>query len=385
MRIAIIGQKGIPACASGVERHVEEVAVRMARQGHEVIAYVRNSYAEKSLSEYRGVRLIHLPSIPTKHLDAISHTLLATVHALFQSYDIIHFHSIGPATLCWIIRLLKRRSCLIATFHSRDYFHGKWGLAARLFLRLGEYLICTVPHATVVLTRGQQSYVRETYGTDTEVIPNGYAIRPDSGTGELASWGLTPKHYILSVCRLIPHKGIHYLLNAFMQLEDVGRLPAGMRLVIVGSGFHTDDYERYLHDLARGRSSIVFTGTQSGKALAQLYSHACIFVQPSDSEGLSIALLEAMGCGIAPLVSSIPENIEPLQGLGFTFEAGNVGDLKNKLAAIMDRDEEIADMGRKVWELAEREYNWDGISERYLRLYGKCLAGIGPCVPEKTA
>jgi glycosyltransferase involved in cell wall biosynthesis len=385
MRIAIIGQKGIPALAGGVERHVEEVAVRMARQGHAVTAYVRNNYTDRNLATYRGVRLVHLPSIGTKHLDAISHTLLATLHALFQRYDLIHFHSIGPATLCWIIRLLKRRQSLIATFHSRDYFHRKWSLPARFFLRLGEYLICTVPHATVVLTRGQQQYVRETYGTDTEVIPNGYAIEPDSGTGGLAAWGLTPKGYLLSVCRLISHKGIHYLLNAFMQLEDEARLPVGMRLVIVGSGFYTDAYERHLHDMARGRPSVIFTGTQSGAALAQLYTHARVFVQPSDSEGLSISLLEAMGCGIAPLVSSIPENIEPLQGLGFTFEAGNVEDLKNKLAAILVRDEETADMGRKVRELAEREYNWDGISERYLRLYGRCIAGIGPFVPEKTA
>lgn len=385
MNIAIIGLKGIPARAGGVERHVEEVAVRMAGQGHAVTVYVRNNYTDKNLQAYRGVRLVHLPSIGTKHLDAISHTLFAALHALFQRYDIVHFHSIGPATLCWIIRLFNRRSRLVATFHSRDYFHRKWGLWARLFLRLGEYLICTVPHATVVLTRGQQQYVRDTYGRDTEVIPNGYAIQPESGTGELVAWGLTPKGYILSVCRLIPHKGIHYLLDAFMQLEDAGKVPVGVQLVIVGSGFHTEDYERHLHDMARGRAGIIFTGTQSGAALAQLYSHARAFVQPSDSEGLSIALLEAMGCGTAPLVSSIPENTEPLQGLGFTFEAGNVEDLKHRLAEILCSDEETAAMGRKVQELAEREYNWDGIVGRYLRLYNRCRGALGPSGPEKTA
>jgi glycosyltransferase involved in cell wall biosynthesis len=377
MRIAIIGLKGIPARAGGVERHVEEVAVRMARQGHEVTAYVRNNYTDTDLKQYRGVRLVHLPSIGTKHLDAISHTLFAALHALFQRYDIVHFHSIGPATLCWIVRL-KRKTRLIATFHSRDYFHRKWGLFARLFLRLGEYLICAVPHATVVLTRGQQRYVRDTYGRDTVVIPNGYGIQPDFGTTELEAWGLIPKHYILSVCRLIPHKGIHYLIDAFMQLEDEGRLPEDMRLVIAGSGFHTDAYEKHLHELARGRSRIVFTGTQTGAALAQLYTHAFVFVQPSDSEGLSIALLEAMGCGVAPLVSSIPENIEPLQGLGYSFAAGSVQDLKDRLAEIMRAADAAADTGRQVRTLAERDYNWDAITERYLRLYECCRDGSVP-------
>ncbi len=377
MRIAVIGHKGIPALAGGVERHVEEVTVRMAGQGHEVTAYVRNNYTDRNLKEYRGVRLVHLPSIGSKHLDAISHTLLAAVHTLFQRYDIVHFHSIGPATLCWIVRL-KSRTRLIATFHSRDYFHRKWGLFARLFLRLGEYMICAVPHATVVLTRGQQRYVRDTYGKDTVVIPNGYGIQADSGTSELAAWGLTPQNYILSVCRLIPHKGVHYLIDAFIQLEDEGRLPDGMRLVIAGSSFHTDEYEERLHALARGRSRVVFTGTQSGAALAQLYTHAAVFVQPSDSEGLSIALLEAMGCGVAPLVSAIPENIEPLQGLGYSFAAGSVQALKAQLAEIMRSGDAVEVMGRQVRELAEREYNWDAITEHYLRLYARCLDGSAP-------
>jgi glycosyltransferase involved in cell wall biosynthesis len=379
VNIAVIGLKGIPARAGGVERHVEEVAVRMADRGHAVTVYVRNNYTDRHLRSCRGVRLVHLPSIGTKHLDAISHTLLAALHALFQPYDIVHFHSIGPATLCWIIRLFKPRARLVATFHSRDYFHRKWGLLARLFLRLGEYVICAVPHATVVLTRGQQQYVRETYGRDTVVIPNGYGIEPDFGTGELAAWGLTPGHYVLSVCRLIPHKGIHYLIEAFLQLEREGRLPDDMRLVIAGSAFHTDDYEQHLHDMARGCARIVFTGTQSGAALAQLYTHARVFAQPSDAEGLSIALLEAMGCGVAPLVSSIPENIEPLQGLGFSFAAGSVEDLKNTLADVLGNNAATAAMGQSVQELAQREYNWDGITERYLQLYGRAAHA------EKTA
>lgn len=385
MKIACIGLKGIPARAGGVERHVEEVASRLALRGHEVTVYVRNNYTDRNLTAYRGVRLVHLPSIGTKHLDAISHTLFAVLHALFRPYEIVHFHSIGPSSLCWIIRLFKRRARLVATFHSRDYFHRKWSLPARLFLRLGEFMICTAPHATVVLTRGQQRYVREAYGKDTEVIPNGSALEPDAGTAELAAWGLRPQHYILSVCRLIPHKGIHYLLEGFMRLEDSGRLPEGLRLVIAGSGFHTDDYERRLHDMAHGRASVVFTGTQSGAALARLYSHARLFVQPSDSEGLSIALLEAISCGAAPLVSSIPENTEPLQGLGFIFEAGNVDDLVRRLEELLPDTGRIADMGRRVRELAQREYAWDGIAGHYERLYERCLGAHENCRSEKTA
>ncbi len=374
MKIAFIGQKGIPARAGGVERHVEELATRLVMKGHEVVVYARNSYTDKNMHDYKGVRLVHLPSIPTKHLDAITHTLLAAIHALYQDYTIIHFQSIGPSVLCWIIRLLKRGSPLIATFHSMDYLHQKWGFFARLFLRFGEYMICTVPKKTVVLTQVQKQYVNDRYNTDPVVIPNGYGIRFNAGTGLLEHWGLTKKKYILCVSRLIPHKGIHYLIDAFKQMEDAGTVPVGFKLVIVGSGFYTDAYEERLKVMGTGRQSIIFTGTQSGQALEQLFSHAYVFVQPSESEGLSISLLEALGCGVAPLVSSIPENMEPLQGLGFSFVSRDVADLKERLSWLLHHPAAVEATGAGVHELAHRQYSWDAITDSYIRLYEEVLA-----------
>ncbi len=118
MKIAFIGQKGIPAIMGGVEKHVEELAVRLAALGHEVFVYVRHNYTYKNLQEFKGVKLIHLPSISTKHLDAISHTFLATLHALFCSYDIVHYQAIGPSFLSWIIKLFKRKTLLL--FHKKN-------------------------------------------------------------------------------------------------------------------------------------------------------------------------------------------------------------------------------------------------------------------------
>lgn len=99
MKIAFIGQKGIPAIAGGVEKHVEKLASRLVAEGHEVTVYVRSHYTPKSLEIFEGVKLVHIPSIHTKHLDAISHTLFATLHALFTHYDVIHYQSIGPSIL----------------------------------------------------------------------------------------------------------------------------------------------------------------------------------------------------------------------------------------------------------------------------------------------
>lgn len=373
MKIAFIGQKGIPATTGGVERRVDELSVRMVRMGHAVSVYVRDNYTEKSLREYKGVRLIHLPSIPTKHLDAISHTFLATMHALFQDYTIVHYQAPGPSSLSWIIRVFKKKSALVATFNSRDDLHQKWGPAGRLYLRLGEYVICKAPKKTAVLTTILKQYVAEKYGTQTVVIPNGCAIQYNADTSLLRQWGLHEKRYMLCVSRLIHHKGIHYLIDAFKQLDAAGALPGNFKLVIVGFGFHTDDYVDLLTRMSAGKANIVFTGTQTGAALEQLFSHPYLFVQPSEAEGLSNALLEALGCGIAPLVSDIPENVEPLQGLGFYFRCRDTGDLRDQLHRLIHAPDLVSSMGTKVKALADTEYNWDAAAEKYIRLYEEAL------------
>jgi len=286
MKIAFIGQKGIPAKSGGIETHVEELASRMVADGHRVFAYVRNNYTQKDLAEYKGVTLIHLPSIPTKHLDAISHTFLASIHSLFGGYDIIHYHGIGPSLLSWIPKLFTRKTKVVATFHCQDYYHQKWGWFARLSLRFGERMTCRVPDATIAVSKGLAKYAFEKYGRKAEVIPNGASVLYSPKTDALLQWGLKDKRYILSQGRLIKHKGIHYLIEAFKQLEDSAKIPNNFKLVIVGGSHFTDDYVEYLHTIAKGRDNIVFTGAQSGQAMRELFSHAYIFVQPSESEGM---------------------------------------------------------------------------------------------------
>jgi glycosyltransferase involved in cell wall biosynthesis len=373
MRIAFIGQKGIPARSGGVEKHVEQLAVRMTKEGHEVFVYVRSHYTDLSLKQYEGVKLIHLPSLYTKNLDAITHTFFATLHALFCRYDIIHYHSIGPSTLSFIPRLLKRKTRVVATFHSPDYLQKKWGWFARWYLRLGEYLICTVPEKTIVVSEGLHEYVSHKYGCDATMIPNGAETEQVTASDALARYGLKEKKYILSVGRLVKHKGIHYLIKAFEQLEDTNRLSNNFKLVIVGKNSETPEYERYLRVMSQGRINVMFLGEQTGETLAQLFAHAYVFVQPSESEGMSIALLEAMGHGLACLTSDIDANKEVVDTAGLTFENKNVEDLKNKLAYLLNREEEVKELGEKARRRVAEHYSWEAIAKRTLRLYRELL------------
>ncbi|MFZ2226058.1 MAG: glycosyltransferase family 4 protein [Candidatus Moraniibacteriota bacterium] len=368
MKIAYIGQKGIPTKTGGVERYVEEVATRMAKRGHEVFVYARNNYTDKDLGEFEGVKIIHLPSIPTKNLDAISHTFLATIHSLFQNYDVIHYHSIGPTSLSFIPKLFSRRTAVIATFQCQDYFHKKWGTLARAYLRFSEKVTCTVPDKTIAVTQDLRDHAKQKYQKELVLIPNGAEIRFNADDEALLEWNLEKDEYIFSASRLIRHKGIHYLINAFNQL-CAKKMNQGKKLVIAGDGSFTDEYVAYLKNLAKDNKQIIFTGTVSGEKLEQLFSHCYLFVQPSESEGMSLALLEAMGYGKPILISNISENVSVLRGSGFVFENKNEKDLEAKLLDILGNPEVAKKAGKESQEIAKEFYDWDRIVEQIENLY----------------
>jgi glycosyltransferase involved in cell wall biosynthesis len=370
MKIYFIGQKGIPAISGGVERHVEELATRLAKEGHEVFVYCRNYFTPKDLQEYKGVKLIHLPSIKTKHLDAITHTLMASLDVLFRDADIIHYHAIGPSALLWIPKLFKRGAKVISTFHSDDRKHKKWGAVAKKLLGFGAYISVRWSDKCIAISQHQALVNSQEFGGELEYIPNGVPEAEVLPANSITSkWGLVGNDYILAVSRLIRHKGLHYLIRAYSLLKNTDK-----KLVIVGDAYFTDDYAKYLRDLAGDNKNIIFTGNQIGHTLAELYSNAYLFVQPSEAEGLSIALLEAMSYGKGVLVSDIAPNREAISELGLTFTSKSVIDLSQKLQYLINHPEVVAEMGDKLQYRAETEYNWEAIVKKTIEVYKSVLS-----------
>lgn len=370
MRIAFIGQKGIPAKSGGVEKYVEQIAVRLAEAGHDVFVYARSHYTDPALHAWKGVHIVHLPSIPTKHLDAISHTFLATFHALFGRYDIIHYQAVGPSLLSFLPAMLLRHAQVVSTFHCRDYFHKKWGVFARTMLRFGEWVSCRFPKRTLVVSRELREYVRKRYGKRADYIPNGANVVEEKPLPEsLPGFGLREGRYVLSVGRLVGHKGVHYLIKAFLELEDTNKLPNNTKLVIVGANANTKEYESYLRLMARGRDNVVFLGERYGRELEELFAHAALFVQPSESEGMSIALLEAMGYGLPVIASDIRINRETILDAGMTFQNKNMADLRDKMAFLLNAPETAADFGERARTRIKREFSWNAVADKTLRVY----------------
>lgn len=369
MKVAFIGQKGIPAAGGGVERYVEDVATRLAAFGHEVVVYTRPYYTPKLLTEYKGVTLKSLPSLRTKHLDAISHTFFSVVHACFSNVDVIHFQSIGPALLAWIPKILRPHIKIVSTLQSRDYEHLKWGSFARLMLKMGERSMCRFSDELIVVTENMRDYIRVMYELDSSVIPNGANLYEKVTTNtQLELFGLEKQGYIVAISRLVRHKGLKYLIEAYKQMST------DKKLVIVGTGAFTDEYVTEIKTLALTNPNIIFTGSQTGEALAELYSHAALFVQPSESEGLSLALLEAMSRQVPVLVSDIPANAEAVKDGGFVFENKNSQDLQTKMEWILSHKENVEQKVTRAREIIEKHYNWDLIVSSIEKIYYQALS-----------
>lgn len=369
MEISMIGQKGLPVSADsgGVERHVEELATRLAAMGQDVTCYVRDRHVDPKLTEYKGVRLRRAPSIPTKSLDTLTHSFCASLSVLFRKADIIHYHGVGPATMAWMPRLFKPKAKVVVTFHSLDRLNKKWGFFARHYLRFGEWAATHFPHATIAVSRSIKKYCKEELGKDVEYIPNGAKPKPHPGSDLLAKWGLVPDGYILTVARLVRPKGIHHLVQAYDGFEEQ------KKLVIVGSGDSHSDYAEELRALSEGNSAIVFTGFQDGKALEQLYANAYIYVHPSEAEGLSVSILEAMAAGRTVLVSDIPENFESIDNSGLTFVNADVDDLRAKIRELLNHPEIVVERGDRARAWIRQEYDWDVIAKKTADLYRRLI------------
>ena len=351
----------------GIEKHVEELSTRLADLGHEVFVYTRPHYSNSGLKKYRKVNLISLSGVYTKHLDTITHVFRACLDVARRDADIIHFHSIGPSSLVWLVRLLKPGAPIVATFHSKCYLHKKWNFFARAYLRLSEFLICLLPDVTITVSKSLTEYAKNKYSVITKYLPNGVGLPKILAAKEIKKWGLKKGDYIVAVSRLVRHKGISYLIEAYKNLKT------DKKLVIVGDGVFTDDYVKELKAMAAGNKNIIFTGAQSGCVLAELFSNAYLFVQPSESEGLSIALLEAMSYKRAVLVSDIPENLEAIGDAGFSFKNKSVASLKNKLNYVLKNKRLAENKAAAGHKRVKEFYNWDNIVREVVKVYEKFL------------
>lgn len=372
MKIAMIGHKRIPSREGGIEIVVAQLSKRMVEKGHQVTAYNRKSehIAGKafdnndSLKKWEGVKLIWVPTPNSSKLNAIVYSALATLKACFKSYDVIHFHAEGPASMVLLAKLFHKKS--IVTIHGLDWQRSKWGGFATKFLKFGEKMAAKYADEVIVLSKNVQNYFLDTYNRETVYIPNGIE-EPTLHRAEIIKnkYGIDKDEYILFLGRIVPEKGIHYLIDAYKQINT------DKKLVIAGGASHTSEYMNDIQQNAKDNSNIIFTGFVQGQELEELYSNAYIYCLPSDLEGMPISLLEAMSYGNCCLTSNIDECTEVCSDKAIYFEKGNIQSLKATLKNLLNNNNTIKELKESSKSYVLSQYNWNDVTEKTLELYEK--------------
>ena len=370
LAIAMFGQKRLSR-EGGVEIVVKELCTRMARDGCDVTCYNRSGHHvsgaeyDDATIEYKGIHQKTVPTINRRGLAAVSPSAFAALYCALGKYDVIHIHAEGPAFFTWLPKLFGKR--VVVTIHGIDWQREKWksGFGSK-FIRKGEKNAVKYADEIIVLSKGVQKYFMDTYGRETHFIPNG-VNRPEVREAKLITdnFGLEKDSYILFLGRLVPEKGIRYLVEAFKNVKT------DKKLVIAGGSSSFNSFMKELKELAKGDDRILFTGFVQGAMLDELYSNAYIYTLPSDLEGMPLSLLEAMSYGNACLVSDIPECTEVVEDKAIIFRKSNIKDLTEKLQDACDDIRKVGKLKEQAADFICDKYNWDEVVDKTLALYGE--------------
>lgn len=373
LNIAMLGHKRIPSREGGIEIVVEELSTRMVKRGHRVTCFNRRGhhisgkkFDSGNLKEYKGIRIKSVFTINAKGLAAMSSSFFAAFEAAIGKYDVVHFHAEGPCAMIWLPKLFGKRC--VATIHGIDWARSKWKGFAKEYIKFGERMAVKYADGIIVLSKGVQEYFQNEYNRKTVYIPNG-VNKPEAKPADLITkeYGLRKNSFILFLARLVPEKGLQYLIEAFKHIQTE------KKLVIAGGSSDSDDFMKQVQGMAAGDSRIIFTGFVQGQILDELYSNAYIYCLPSDLEGMPLSLLEAMSYGNCCLTSNIAECAEVVEDKAVLFQKGNVTSLQERLEELCQHPECVEQYKKGAAAFICNKYDWDKVVQETLEIYrGEC-------------
>lgn len=377
MKIAMIGHKVIPSQRGGIENVLTSLCPLLAELGAEITVYNRSSdkIEDNYLHEvrngfYKGVRLKTAPTIKLRGISAMIASYTAALRASFSNVDIVHFHAEGPCAALWIPKLFGKKC--VATVHGLDWQREKWkrGPASK-YIKTGEKVMAKYADKIIVLSESARTYFKDTYKRDTVLIPNGIDRPKHTAADKITKlFGLKKDEYICVVSRLTPEKGIHYLIDAQNSVKP------DKKLVIAGDTGDSDSADSYtalLRKKAKDNPNIIFTGFISGDVLREIYSNTYAVCLPSDIEGMSLSLLEALAYGNALLCSDIPENTSVAKNHALYFKKSDTNDLAKKLKLLCSDSDFAKKLKKGADDFILSKYSRKDVALSHFKLYKSIL------------
>jgi glycosyltransferase involved in cell wall biosynthesis len=345
---------------------VEEVSRRLCERGHEVRIFGRAGYCDAQ-APWKGAHLTPLRNwggVPG--WSTAAHCVEASLACLADPPDLIHFHATGPAACAWLARLGSVPA--VVTFHGRDWMRRRWGVVARAALRTSEALAVRAARRVVAVSKPLAATLEKRWRIPVRCIPNGVTPGP-----RLPPPPESAPVSVLYLGRLVEEKGVHHLVRAFASLRQ------DVRLWIAGPGDGRDTYAQHVRTLAAGDSRVQFLGALDAQERDRRLAECTLFVLPSELEGMSLAILEAMAAGRAVLASDIAENRWLLNSggdgttAGFLFRSGDAHDLACRMNEILSRPDLLREAGDAGRKRVRQLFDWDRCVDDLERTYADAL------------
>jgi len=355
VKLAIIGTRGVPANYGGFETFAEELGARLASRGHQVTVYGRRGFIDPKLGDYRGMQLVVLPALRSKHLETVSHTFVAALHAARRGFDVVLMCNAANAPFVRILQLAGVPVALNVDGLERK--RRKWGFAGRSYYRLGEYLAARLPNALITDAEVIHRYYRRAYRADSEMIVYGGDLERPNGSDRLEELGLEPGEYLLYVSRFEPENNPDRVVEAYRRVK--GSRP----LVMVGGAPYARGLTRRVAELADER--VLLPGPIYGEGYRQLLFNCRAYVHATEVGGTHPALVEAMGSGRPVLYYDTPENREVAGGVGVRFSFGGESSLDDIIGSVIDDEKRLSEMSRLSKSRVDERYRWSEVADRY--------------------
>jgi glycosyltransferase involved in cell wall biosynthesis len=354
VKLAILGTRGIPARYGGFETFAEELSTRLAARGHRLTVYCRSRHTQP---EYRGVALVHLPTIRHKYLDTIAHTWVSTFHLIGHRQDAVLYCNAANAVFTWLPRVLGMPVAL--NVDGLERHRKKWNWAAKAWYRVSEWLATWMPHVVVTDAVRIAEYYQARYGRASVMIPYGAEVGAVASAAVLETLGLRRREYFLYVSRMEPEN------NALMVRLAFEEVTTEYKLALVGDAPYAGEYIALVRDTSDPR--VLTPGAIYGAGYHELGSHCFAYIHATEVGGTHPALIEAMGRGALTLYLNTPENAEVAGGAGLAFEHGNLGDVIRRVL-------EMPEIERESWraraaERVRERYSWDAVTDAYEKLF----------------
>lgn len=367
MRIAAFGFRSIPPVSgsAGADKFALELYTRIVKKGHQVTAYNRiyRTNDAQPCHYYKGINLINIRTIQTKGFDTLFHSLKVTLHIIFKNTgEIVHIHNGGNSLWALFLRMFGKR--VYISQDGVDWSREKWPWYGKIFLYLSSYITAYIPNKVIFDNIFAKELFEQRFKKTFEFIPFGSEVEfNENGREILQKLGLVEKEYFLFVGRFVPDKGLHYLIPAFEKTSTE------KKLVVVGGSPNPSSYESEIKSTEDPR--IIFPGYIYGDDSILLMKYAYAYIQPSDVEGLSPAILTVMGLGTPIICSDIQENIFAVGDTAMTFKKGNYQDLASKISYALMNPEEISKLTLKALVRSKEKFSWDNAARQHLDIFSQ--------------